>query len=119
MAKTKKHLNRRLAVLSLVLVLGVVITGTHLKEVLSHLFNLPSPVVSLDTTKKISDDTGSKKVSNDLHSHIEKQTLKNIVKISGDDVARTDRRHVKHKLKGRKAKLPRFTLPNVLHYFSV
>lgn len=122
MAKTKTYtFNRRLAGLSIILILGVIVTGAHLKEVIMHLFNMPAPaLVALDTPKKISDDSSTKKVAGDFHNHIEKQTLKNMVKIGGDDVARTDRRHIKHRARARKAKFPRFALHTaLLHYFSV
>jgi hypothetical protein len=92
MTKTKKKIHKvsLAAGLSILLGTGVIITGAHLSDVVAHAFNLVPPSITLGV------DT-SKKVTGDLHNHIEKQTMKSIVKVVGDDLARTDRRHVKHK----------------------
>ena len=76
--------------LSVALGVGIVVAGSHLSDVVAYIVN-QSPASAVLVT-----DT-NKKVSSDLHNHIEKQTLKTITKVMSDDGARTDRRHVKHK----------------------
>ncbi|EDK72258.1 hypothetical protein TM7_0628 [candidate division TM7 genomosp. GTL1] len=110
MAKTKKKLTSTYSIvcLGVVLTIGVIVSGTHLNDVLASIFQFasPSPLAVTDA---------SKKATGDLHNHIEKQTLKSVVKLVGDDIARTDRRHVKHKIHPKKPlSLRHFGVPEFL-----
>lgn len=95
--KNKTHITLPAALLGIILTTGVMVAGSHVKDVMAHAFDASHPA-TLATNE-------SKKVSSELHNHIEKQTLKSMVKVSGDDVARTDRRHLKVK-HSTKHKLP-------------
>ncbi|HEX6258741.1 MAG TPA: hypothetical protein VFZ48_04645 [Candidatus Saccharimonadales bacterium] len=86
------------ALLSLSMSLGVVCSGAHSKDVLMYA-STPNRALLEAFRKQVADDASqlqtNTKVSAELHNHIEKQTLKTMVKTVSDQAPQADMRSLK------------------------
>jgi hypothetical protein len=85
------------ALLSLFMSAGVVCSGAHSKDVV--MYANPSNMAFIEAFRKQIDDSSSlktnAKVSAELHNHIEKQTLKTMVKHLSDQAPQADTKSLK------------------------
>src|SRR5687768_5338302 len=86
------------ALFSLYIGLGVVASGAHSKDVVIHATNIDRSLVDT-VSRQISDDPiqvqSHAKVHAELHNHIEKQTLKTMVKHVSDQAPQADMKSLK------------------------
>lgn len=102
MKKIKKTLiTPPLAILSVLLGVGVMMTGAHSKDIAAYAFDLPhGSAVSAEIIKKtesVSQIQAGAKVTAELHNHIEKQTYNSMVKSISDDTNRNGARGLRNK----------------------
>lgn len=111
MHKIKKTLiTPPLAALSILLGVGVVMTGAHAKDVASYALGLPhgSSLAAeiIKKTESVSQVQNDAKVTAELHNHIEKQTFSSMVKSISDDTNRNSGRGLRNKARKLKQKQP-------------
>lgn len=83
---------------SLTIVLSVLLSGLHAKELPTLRANEAVRQAGVGVKKAVKDDPGSSslvKVSGEVHPHVDKQTLKSALKAFSDQNMKADARHLK------------------------
>lgn len=118
----KNLITSPVALLSLVLGLGVMMTGAHAKDVASYVLGLSyNSSVAAEIVKKtesVSQVQNSAKVTAELHNHIEKQTYSSMVKSISDDTNRNGARGLRKARKQRKSGYKELPTESIAHLFQ-